>query len=158
MRNTYDQLIDLLGEREVEYFPSDEDQSIRTDLGGEVGVYRVVARVDTEAEVLQVLGYSPLRIPIGCRPDIAEAVVQANHGLRIGKFELNLGDGQLRFQSGQVLGDQAVGTEVIDQLISTTISMLDMYLPAFLSVVYGNELPRDAIRHVELACCNDQRE
>ncbi len=28
--------------------------------------------------------------------------------------------------------------------------MLDRYLPAILSVVYGNETPKDAIRHVEL--------
>ena len=27
--------------------------------------------------------------------------------------------------------------------------MLDLYLPAVLSVIYGNELPEDAIRFVE---------
>jgi hypothetical protein len=38
---------------------------------------------------------------------------------------------------------------VIDRLIAVTMAMLDMYLPAVLSVIYGNELPKDAIRCVE---------
>ena len=29
----------------------------------------------------------------------------------------------------------------------------DMYLPAVLSVIYGNELPKDAIRGVEVGRC-----
>ena len=38
--------------------------------------------------------------------------------------------------------------------MGTTMSMLDMYLPAVLSVIYGNELPKDAIRCVEARRCN----
>jgi hypothetical protein len=33
------------------------------------------------------------------------------------------------------------------------MSMLDMYLPAVLSVIYGNELPKDAIRCAEAGRC-----
>ena len=29
------------------------------------------------------------------------------------------------------------------------MSMLNIYLPAVLSVIYGNELPKDAVRHAE---------
>ena len=36
-------------------------------------------------------------------------------------------------------------------MLGTTMAMLDLYLPAILSVIYGNELPGDAIRHVEPA-------
>jgi len=43
---------------------------------------------------------------------------------------------------------------VIDRLMGTTMSMLDMYLPAVLSVTYGNEPPKDTIRCVEARHCN----
>ena len=33
--------------------------------------------------------------------------------------------------------------------MGTTMAMLNTYLPAFLSVVYANELPKDAIAHVK---------
>jgi hypothetical protein len=99
--------------------------------------------------LFQVFGYSPIRIPVGSRPAIAETVVRANYGLRVGKFEFDMDAGELRFQASQIVVGDTVGESVIDRLIRTTIDMLDMYLPAFLSVVYGNELPKDAILQVE---------
>jgi len=148
MTAAYEELIHLLNEREIGYSTSD-DQAIRTDLRGEIAVYRIVARVEVEAELFQVFGYSPVRIPQGCAPAIAEAIIRANYGLRIGKFELDLDDGELRFHVAQILVYESVGEEVIDRMIGTAINMLDMYLPAFLSVIYANELPLDAIRRVE---------
>jgi hypothetical protein len=148
MTAAYQELIHLLDEREIGYSTS-EDQAIRTDLRGEIAVYRIVARVEVEADLFQVFGYSPLRIPEGCGSAIAEAVTRANYGLRIGKFELDLDDGELRFHVAQILVYDSVGEGVIDRMIGTAISMLDMYLPAFLSVIYANEFPLDAIRRVE---------
>jgi hypothetical protein len=149
MNTAYEQLIQLLDEREIQYEPNEEYQTIRTDLRGEVATYRVVAHVDADQELFQVFGYSPVRVPEGCRPDIAEAVARANYGLQVGKFELDMNDGELRFQAGHIMTDGVVGEDVIDRLIGTTIAMLERYLPAVLSVIYGNELPKDAIQRVE---------
>ena len=149
MPAAYETLIELLDEREVQYLSSDEEQSIMTDLKGEVALYRVLAHVVPEADLFQVYGCFSVRIPQGSRSDIAEVVARANHGLRVGKFELDMDAGELRFQASQTLTDEELDAEVIDRLISTTLTMLDTYVPAVLSVVYGNELPKDAIRHVE---------
>ena len=153
MNAAYEELIHLLDEREVNYSTNDEHQSVCTDLKGEVAAYRIVAHVDAESELFQVYGYSPIRVPEGCRPAIAEAVSRANYGLRVGKFEFNVDEGDLRFQASQALLSESVGESVIDRLITTTMAMLDMYLPAFLSVIYGNELPKDAIGCVEAGRC-----
>lgn len=153
MNAAYEELIHLLDEREVNYSTNDEHQSVCTDLKGEVAAYRIVAHVDAESELFQVYGYSPIRVPEGSRPAIAEAVARANYGLRVGKFEFNVDEGDLRFQASQALLSESVGESVIDRLITTTMAMLDMYLPAFLSVIYGNELPKDAIRCVEAGRC-----
>jgi hypothetical protein len=37
----------------------------------------------------------------------------------------------------------------IDRMIGTTVNMLDTYLPALLSVIYANELPKEAVARVE---------
>jgi hypothetical protein len=153
MTAAYEQLIHLLDEREVRYLQNEDTQSVCADLRGDVGSFRVVAHVDEEADLFQVYGYSPIRVPEGCLSAIAEAVARANYGLRVGKFELDFNDGEIRFQASQVLVYDAVGEEVIDRLIVTTMAMLDMYLPAFLSVVYGNEEPKDAVRYVEAGQC-----
>ena len=153
MNATYERLISLLDEREVRYLNNDDNQSICADLRGEVAMYRVVAQVDEEAELFQVYGYAPIRIPEGSRPAIAETVARANYGLRVGKFEFDVDQGEVRFQASQVLTDDGVDDGVIDRLITVTMAMLDLYLPAVLSVIYGNELPKDAIRCVEGGRC-----
>jgi hypothetical protein len=157
MTAAYEELISLLDEREVGYQCSDEDQSIATTFRGDVGNFRVFAQVDSDIQLFQVFGYSPIRIPEGARPAIAQAVARANYGLRVGKFELDLDDGEIRFQTSHILHDDAVGQDVIDRLIGNTMSMLDLYLPAFLSVVYGNEDPKDAIACVEAAASRGER-
>jgi len=73
MTAAYEELIHLLDEREIGYSASD-DQAIRTDLRGEVATYRIVAKVEAEVDLFQVFGYSPLRVPEGCRPAITGVV------------------------------------------------------------------------------------
>lgn len=152
MNATYERLIHLLNVREIRYLTNGDSQSVRTDLVGEVGTYRIAAQVDEEARLFQVFGYSPIRIPEGGRPAIAETAMRANYGLRLGKFEMDFADGEVRFHASQVLTDEGLAERVIDRLIGSTIAMLDTYLPAILSVIYGNELPKDAIQRVEAGC------
>lgn len=149
MTAAYETLVQLLDERDVPYLSSDEEQSVMTDLRGEVALYRVLAHVAPESDLFQVYGCFSVRIPVGSRSDIAEVVARANYGLRVGKFELDVDDGELRFQASQILTEEGLDADVIDRLIRTTLTMLDTYVPAVLSVVYGNDLPKDAVRHVE---------
>jgi hypothetical protein len=138
-----------LDAREVRYLTNSETGSIFTNFRGEAGTYRIVAVVDATAELFQVFGFSPVMVPAGARRAIAETVARANYGMRLGKFELDFSDGELRFQAAHVLTDDHLEDEVIGRLMGTTLTMLDLYLPAFLSVIYGNELPEDAVAHIE---------
>ena len=112
-------------------------------------MYRVFARVDADDSLFQVFGYSPVRVPKGALPAVAETVVRINCCLKVGKFELNYDEGDMRFQAAQILPDDNLEDETIQRLLGTTMAMLNAYLPAVLSVIYGNELPQDALRHAE---------
>jgi hypothetical protein len=48
-------------------------------------------------------------------------IVRANYGLRVGKVEMDLEDGELRFQVSQILNGEAVGEAVIDRMIGTAV-------------------------------------
>ena len=56
---------------------------------------------------------------------------------------------EVRFQASQILAGDVVGGAVIGRMIGTAVNMMETYLPALLSVVYGNEEPGEAIRRVE---------
>ena len=47
---------------------------------------------------------------------------------------------------------------MIDRLMGVTMAMLDAYLPAVLSVIYGNELLADAVRCAEAGLRNGGEE
>ncbi len=146
MTAAYEELLHVLDERDINY-STGEDQSIRTTIQGDVATYWTAARV--EEDLFQVACFSPLRIPVGSRRDIAEAIVRANYGLRVGKFEMDFDDGEIRFQVSQILDGDAVGPAVIDRMIGTAVNMMDTYLPAFLAVVYANDPPNEAVAWVE---------
>ena len=149
MNTAYEQLIRHLDERDIRYLTNTDNFSICADFREDVGVYRVVASVNPDDGLFQVFGHSPVRVPAGSRPAIAETITRANYGLKVGKFEMDFDDGDLRFQAAQILPSDSLDDETIRRLIGTAIVMLNTYLPAILSVIYGNEAPKDAIRCVE---------
>ena len=156
MNAAYERLIQHLDERDVGYLTNDERRSVCADFGCEVGTYRIIAVVDDDESLFQVFGYSPVRVPEGARSSIAETIARANYGLQVGSFEMDFDVGEIRFQAAQILMEGSLEEDVIDRLMGTTMSMLDMYLPAILSVIYGNELPKDAIRCAEAGRCESK--
>ena len=102
-----------------------------------------------EDGILQLFAPLPTIIPLGCRPAIAEGVARANYGMKLGKFELDFSDGEIRFQIASVFPNGNLDNDVVRRLIGTAVYTVNRYFPAFMSIVYGNEQPEDAIRHVE---------
>ena len=149
MNAAFEKLMQHMDERNVHYLTNAEKRSIWADFRGEVGNYRIVALIETDDSMFQVIGGAPIRVPEGARPAVAETIARANFGLKAGKFEMDVDNGDVRFQVSQLLTSEGLEDEVIGRLMGLTMSMLDLYLPAVLSVIYGNELPKDAIRCVE---------
>jgi hypothetical protein len=147
MNAAYEKLIQHLDDQNIGYWTRSEDRSICTDFRGEVGTYRIFAQVDADSGLFQVFGYSPVLVPAGARAVIAEAVARTNFCMQVGKFELDYDQGDLRFHAAQILSDDDLEDETIGRLLGTTMVMLNTYLPAFLSVIYGNELPKEALMH-----------
>ena len=149
MNAAYERLIQHLDEHDLRYRADNDAGSICVDFQGDVGTYRVIAAVDEDGELFEVFGCAPVRVPEGARPSVAETVVRANYGLRVGKFEMDYDDGEIRFQIAHVLTNGVLDDGIIARSFGAAMAMLDRYLPAILSVIYGNELPKDAVRIVE---------
>jgi hypothetical protein len=149
MNDAYQQLIQHFDARDVKYLMHVDTRSLCADFRLEVGTCRIIAAVDADNGLFQVFGYSLIHVPEGARRLVAETIVRANNGLRIGKFEMDCEEGELRFQAAQILIEDRLEDDVIGRLMGTTVAMLDTYLPAVLSVIYGNETPQDAIRCAE---------
>ncbi|HEX4146468.1 MAG TPA: YbjN domain-containing protein [Pirellulales bacterium] len=156
MNVAFQHLVQHLDDREINYVANSDEQSVSTNIAGEVGQYRIYAQVPEASDLFELFGFSPVRVPGGARPAIAEVIARANHGLRVGSFSLDFDNGELTFHMGQVLNDVGLDADIVDWMICTTMALLDKYLPAILSVIYGNETPGDAIRRIEAGCCGEE--
>lgn len=145
----FQQLTQVMDEQEYTYQQRGDEETITADFKTQVAAYHIVMKVEAEFEMFQIFGYAPVVMPEGSRRAIAEAVARANYGLRIGKFELDMNDGELRYHIAHILTEGNLDPVVADRCIDTTMAMLDRYFPAMLSVAFGNEPAEEAIMFAE---------
>ena len=113
---------------------------------GQTACYALI-RVDLEQFCFYVM--CPVKAPEEKRLAVAEFVARANYGLRIGNFELDFRDGEVRYKSSLDFEDVALGPELIRNAIYPAVQTMDRYLPGLMSVIYANKMPEEAIAEIE---------
>ncbi|TWU10414.1 YbjN domain-containing protein [Allorhodopirellula heiligendammensis] len=143
-----DQLSAYLDRGTIVYDQDDERGLFRMLFEGKHGDLRVAMIIDES--MLQVFTHPANKIPASHRQLITEAITRANYGLKLGSFEMDLEDGELRYQTALPLGEDFPEDDVIDHVLYVGGAMIDRYMPAFLSIIYGNEDVKLAITAAEL--------
>lgn len=82
---------------------------------------------------------------------LANALTRANHGLRIGCFELDMDTGELRYRVGLDVGGGTLTPTMLQNIMAVAVSVSDRYHEALMQVIAGGADPRDAIAEVEQA-------
>jgi len=149
METAYQTLIQHLDAQKIRYQTDVDTQRVGAWFGTPKGLFPLHAGVTKGDPIFQVVGHVPVKVPVGSRPSIAEAITRANYNVKLGRFEMDFKDGELRFYVAHLISNGKLSDEVIERMIKTTLVMLNHYLPAFMSVIYGNELPEEAIRREE---------
>ena len=126
------------------------EDALDIDFEGENGRWSCLAIAREDAE--QFVFYSLLSNDV--RDDAKAAVMlfvtQANWGLPIGNFEMDVETGEIRFRTSiDVEGDRLTHA-LVKQLVYANVALMDRYLPG-INAVIGGELPFVAIDAVERA-------
>jgi hypothetical protein len=121
----------------------------RTGFAGEHA--RVVCIAEIRMQLQQFLFYAlvPNKVPEDRRVPVSEALTRANWGLRIGNFELDFGDGEVRYKSSVDFEGELLTPSLIRNAIYPAVETLDHYLPAIMAVAYGGKDPAEAIEEIE---------
>ena len=94
---------------------------------------------------------SPI-VPEDRRREFAEAVVRANYTLMLGRFDLDLRDGEMEFHNCMPVAGGEITTEQFGDLLYSSIVTADRYARAFYRLLYGDDLsPAEVIAEVEMA-------
>lgn len=145
----FENLLSVLEAEDVKYQADAERRVVRSGMRMPHGLFRVYMQADEEQQVFQVFIPVPVTVPEGCRLAIAEATTRANYGLKVGKFELDFSDGELRFQAAAPLPAGTIHGEIVHRMLGTAAHFVNLYFPAFMSIIYANEAPEEAVGRVD---------
>jgi len=147
----FQSVINYLDSKDFNYSSYPEEKRITLSMSGKNANYRMVARVTHEEKYLQISTYFPFFVrEEKFRGSVAELITRANYGMPVGKFEMDMTDGEVRFHVTHVIDGEMVSEEHIERLFMTSYYTTDRYFPAFMQHLHAGYTPEDAVFHAEL--------
>jgi hypothetical protein len=133
------------------WFPQkvEEKNMYRASFAGKNGDFRCYAQILPALEQFLFYAVAPVRVPDEIRPAVAEFITRANYGMRIGNFEMDYSDGELRYKSCIDFEGETLTFNWIRHAIYPAVLTMNHYFPSLMSVIYGGRTPYEAISEVE---------
>ncbi len=133
------------------------DRALAMAVEGNNGRWLCVAQVPPDRDLVLFTSVIPAFVPPERRPRMAEFVARANFGMLLGAFELELDDGEVRFCTSvdftgvdpAPLAASGVLAGMIRQVVYVNVANVDRYLPALMTVLYGDADPAEAVARAE---------
>ncbi len=91
--------------------------------------YQCYIQIEPDDGVAIFYGVVPATVPEDARTEAAVALAAINYGLAVGKFELDLSDGEMRFSNGIDVSGTTLDPIVFRRMAHHTVQMLDAYVP-----------------------------
>ena len=134
-----------------EWFPRriDGKYAYSMSYSGKNGDLRCYAIVRVDLEEFLFYAVAPIKVPEDVRLAVSEFLTRANYGLRIGNFELDYSDGEVRYKSSLDFEGESLTPELIRNAIYPAVHTMDRYLTGLLRVSFGGATPLEAIEEVE---------
>ena len=143
-------VMEYLEEDNWKYQRMDDKEVLLMFFRGEEATFRCIVQVD--AEQGHIFFYSALEsyVPSHRRDDVALFLTRANYGMRVGNFEMDLDDGEIRFKTNLVLTEEEdFPQEVLGRMIYLNLAMMNRYYPGVMRVSYADTSPEQAIAEIE---------
>ncbi len=127
----------------------DDKTIFRVYFSGEHGDVRCYAQIRVDLEQFLFYVIAPVKAPDAVLSAVVEYTTRANYGLRIGCFEVDYTDGEVRYRSSLDFENETLTPGLIRNAIYPAVHTMDFYLPGLLAVMYGNKTPKEAITEIE---------
>jgi hypothetical protein len=131
------------------YFNFQDQSAIYTLFNGKNGSWQCLANVPDNETLFSFFSRLGISVPVDKRNAVAEYLTRANYGLRLGNFELDFGDGEIRYKTSIDVQDGELTTQMVKQMVYANVMTVDKYLPGILSVIYGGSNPSQEIEKIE---------
>lgn len=113
------------------------------------GRWHLTAKANEELRQVYFWSVLDMNVPEERRTAVSEFITRANYGNRIGHFEMDWRDGEIRYNVSFSVADSVLTATQIDQAVDEALQGMDRHFVALMSVIYGNCEPavaHDALR------------
>ena len=105
--------------------------------------------VTTSDKDIQAFAVSPIKASPDCFANVVEYITRANYGLKVGKFEFDYRDGEVRYQSCLSCREGMPSLEDIEFTVDVTMLMLQRYGDGLVKNMMGFGNPEQDIAQVD---------
>ncbi|PWU21945.1 MAG: hypothetical protein C5B50_00465 [Verrucomicrobia bacterium] len=117
---------------------------LTANFRGKNGNFRLVVFVDEADNLFQVFGFLSLIAPAHKQAAITELCVRLSFAMKMGRFEVDPNDGEIRFQTYSAFPPGQLTDDVVRRVVGVNLLMVDQNFPAFAAVIYANQSPEEA--------------
>lgn len=115
-------------------------------INGKNGVFRAIARIRPDIEQFMFYVVAPQKAETETRAEVMAFVTRVNYGLRIGNFEMDLEDGEVRYKSSIDFDGEPLTPNLMRNTIYPAIHTMDSYWPRLQLVLNGTTTAVTAIQ------------
>ncbi|WP_171056430.1 YbjN domain-containing protein [Paenibacillus sinopodophylli] len=108
-------------------FLREDPELLSVKFSGETGQWTVLIATDEEKSLCLIYSIYPVKVPEARRSQAMDWMTETNYNLPIGCFEMDLTDGELRFRSGIDVEQDRLSRELLSNLLTTNMAVMDMY-------------------------------
>jgi hypothetical protein len=126
-----------------------DDGAVVCEMTGEHTVYSFLFRVDERMDIVCCYARVGFRVPADKRLAVCETLTRANYGLRVGNFEMDMDDGEVRYKASLDVEGGVLSETMVQNLVRASVASFDRYFPALMRVVWAGASPTDAIAEAE---------
>lgn len=149
MTGIFSELIDYMEEEDWKYEILEGETIIRFHFKGRSGRLLCYGEVDEEKYWLIFYSYMPVNSTPEKMADVAEFITRANRGMRIGNFELDFDDGEVRYKTSLDIEGGDLTSKMIDNLLRANLTTIDRYFAGMMELIYGEKSAVEIIRRIE---------
>lgn len=122
---------------------------LRMNHWGENGRFSCQAEYNEAQDIFYFYSYFPINVPDEKRLKMAEFITLVNYGMRIGNFEMDFEDGEVRFRTSSDFEGQGLSYALVSNHVYPNVWMMDRYLPGLFAVVYGDRSAAEILESIE---------
>jgi len=149
--SAYKALTDYLDSNKYSYTPYPKENRVSFSFCGYYADYRVQFRITHDEDYFQLTIHFPFRVrDEKLRASVSDLITRANYKMLLGKFEMDLADGEILFHASHLIDGGIFTSETVERIYMTSIVTMDRYFPALMQHIHAGYTPEDAIFHAEL--------